>query len=108
MTRYAVSLTAHPVKGCRPLNHRDALSARRVVAAPCAQWAACEVAAPYLQAGLVVDWRAHRAGLRRIGRSWRGWFSPGDGDDGLSGVREPRRPHPSVGSAAAADKPRIA
>jgi hypothetical protein len=108
MTRYSVSLTVHPVKGCGPLNRRDAFSAHRVVKAPCAQWAACDLAAPYLNAGLQVEWRARRAGPRRIGRSWSGSFSPGDGDDGRSGVREPRRPHPPVGSAAAAKEPRIA
>lgn len=101
MARYRVSVRVWPVASCRPLNARDTFSARRVVLAPCAQEAACELAAPYVEAGLVVDWTVRRAGARRLGRRWSGRFVPDD-DDGTAGVREPRRPRPSAGSAAAA------
>jgi hypothetical protein len=52
-----------------------------------------------LSDGMVGIWTARRRGLRGLGRRWTGRFGPGD-DDGLSGVREPRRPRPSVGSAS--------
>ena len=46
-------------------------------------------------------WVAHRRGpLRIFGRSAGRWAG-GDDDDGLAGVREPRRPAPTAGSAAA-------
>jgi hypothetical protein len=102
MARYRVSLLVRPVSSCPPLNRRDALPARRVVRAPCAREAACELARPYLDAGLVVDWTARRAGLRRRGRRRCGQFVPGDGDDGTAGVREPRRPYSPAGDALAA------
>ncbi len=79
----------------------DGLTMTRVVAARCAQAAACEVATPYVDAGLCVDWSSRRTGLRGLGRRWSGRFVPGDGDDGLAGVREPRRPHPPAGTATA-------
>ena len=105
VARYRVSVRVWPVASCRPLNGRDTLSARRVVLAPCAQRAACEFAAPYVEAGLVVDWTVRRAGVRRFGRGWSGRFVPDDGDDGAAGVREPRRPRPSAGDAAVALDP---
>lgn len=105
MKRYRVSVRVWPVASCRPLNAQDTLSARRVVLAPCAQQAACDLAAPYVEAGLVVDWTVRRAGVRRLGRRWSGRFVPDDGDDGAAGVREPRRPRPPAGSAAAAVEP---
>ena len=50
-------------------------------------------------------WVARRRGpLRLFGRSGGRW--PGsDDDDGLAGVREPRRPAPTAGSAAVALDP---
>src|SRR5947209_15307633 len=91
MTEYRVSLRVWPVP----------TYAHRLMVAPCAQRAACELGTPYVEAGLVVDWRVRRVGVHRFGRRWSGRFVPGD-DDGLAGVREPRRPWPSAGSAAAA------
>jgi hypothetical protein len=105
MARYRVSVRVWPVASCRPLNARDSLSARRVIQAPCARDAARELAAPYVEAGLVVDWMVRRAGVRRLGRQWSGRFAPDDGDGGTAGVREPRRPRPPLGSAAAAVEP---
>jgi hypothetical protein len=102
MARYRVSLLVRPVPDCPPLNARDAIPARRVVPAPCAREAACKLARPYLDAGLVVDWTVRRAGVRGLGRRWCGQFVPGDGDDGTAGVREPRRPQPPAGNATAA------
>jgi hypothetical protein len=100
---FRVTLRVLPVRSCRPLNARDALTARRVVQAPCARVAACQLAKPYVDAGLVVEWSA-----RRLGRRWRGSFVPDDGDDGSAGVREPRRPRQPTGSAAAAIEPSAA
>jgi hypothetical protein len=100
MARYQVSLNVLPVQSCPPLNEHDGIGARRTLKAPCARDAAGALAAPYLDAGLVVDWKVRRTGLLRLGRRWHGQFAPG-GDDGLAGVREPRRPRPSNGSAAA-------
>lgn len=102
MARYAVSLLVRPVPPCPPLNERDALPSRQVVRAPGARAAACELAEPYLGAGLVVDWTVRRARLCRLGRRWSGQFVPGDGNDGVAGVREPRRPRPPAGAATAA------
>jgi len=104
MARYRVTLHVLPVGSCRPLNGRDPLTASRVVEAPCAQRAACELARPYIDAGLTVDWSVRRSGVRRLGRHWQGRFTP-DGDDGLGGVREPRRPYPPIGSATATIDP---
>ena len=105
MARYKVTVRVGDVTSCAPRHFRDGLTARRSVHAPCAQAAACELAAPYVDAGLAVDWTVRRAGLRRLGRRWSGRFVPDDGD-GLAGVREPRRPYPSAGSAGAvADVP---
>ena len=101
MARYSVTLRVLPVPSCATLNARDALTARRVVQAPCARAAACLLAAPYVEAGLIVDWRARRSGIRQLARRWSGWFVPDGGDDGSAGVREPRRPRPSTGSASA-------
>ena len=51
-------------------------------------------------------WVARRVGpLGRLLRSATGRWSIGGDDDGLGGVREPRRPAPSAGSAAAAVDP---
>ncbi len=102
---YRVTVRVLPVRSCRPLNARDVLTARRLVLAVCARAAACELAAPYVDAGLVVDWAVRRAGLRRLGRRWSGTFIPDGGDDGSAGVREPRRPYPSAGGAAVALEP---
>ena len=53
-------------------------------------------------------WTARRRGpLRLLGRSGGLWHG-GDDDDGLAGVREPRRPAPTAGSAAAAADPDVA
>ena len=50
-------------------------------------------------------WFARRRGpLRLFGRSGGRWPG-GDDDDGLAGVREPRRPAPTAGSAAVALDP---
>ena len=50
-------------------------------------------------------WVARRRGpLRLFGRGGGRWSAGGD-DDGLAGVREPRRPAPTAGSAAAAADP---
>ena len=100
MARYKVLLQAHPT-ACTPLNARDAVEAHGLVSAPCARDAAREVAAPYVGLGLTVDWQVRRAGIGRAGRRWRGQFAPDGGDDGKAGVREPRRPRPSPGSASA-------
>jgi len=50
-------------------------------------------------------WTARRRGLLGLGRRNSGRWSIGDGDDGLGGVREPRRPIPPAGSASAAIDP---
>jgi hypothetical protein len=104
MTRYVVRIRVSPVAGCRPLNRKDALTARCIVTAAGAPQAACQVAAPYLDSGLVVDWNVRRAGIRGLGQRCSGRFVPGD-DNGTAGVREPRRPYPPAGSASAALDP---
>jgi hypothetical protein len=102
MSRYLVTMRAMaPVPSADVLEPSHAVAARRVIEAPCARLAACDIARPYVDAGLVVDWSARRAGLRRVGRRWSGRFTPNDGDDGLAGVREPRRPHPPAPGLAA-------
>ena len=53
-------------------------------------------------------WVARRRGPLGLGRRATGRWSPGEDDDGLGGVREPRRPAPSAGSAAAAVDPNAA
>lgn len=103
--RYRVTAHMLPARSCPPLNSRDTLIARRVVQAPCARAAACQLAEPYVAAGLVVDWSARRAGVRRLAQRWRGLFIPDNGEDGTAGVREPRRPRTPVDSAAAAREP---
>lgn len=51
-------------------------------------------------------WVARRTGPRRLlGVTTGRWSGGGNDDDGLGGVREPRRPAPSAGSAAAALDP---
>ena len=47
-------------------------------------------------------WTARQLGLLGRRRRSAGRFSPGDGDDGLGGVREPRRPIPPTFSASLA------
>jgi hypothetical protein len=42
-----------------------------------------------------------------MGQQWSGRLTPGD-DDGLSGVREPRRPAPSTGTLSVALNPDVA
>jgi hypothetical protein len=72
----------------------------RVASAPCADAAARRVIGQAgWSDGMVGIWTARQRGLRGLGRRWTGRFGPGD-DDGLSGVREPRRPRPSAGSAS--------
>jgi hypothetical protein len=52
-------------------------------------------------------WSARQLGLLGLRRRSSGRLSPGDDDDGLGGVREPRRPIPPTFSAALAlDLPR--
>jgi hypothetical protein len=99
VTRYRVAVLAAP-----PTWAGTAQCARRTVESSCAHLAACELATPYVEAGLVVDWTVRRAGLGRFGRRWMGRFTPDD-DDGAAGVREPRRPRPPAGSAAAIPDP---
>jgi hypothetical protein len=53
-------------------------------------------------------WAARRRGPLGVGRRSTGRWTPGGDDDGLAGVREPRRPLPSAGSAAAAVDPHAA
>ncbi|MEA5456139.1 hypothetical protein SPF06_15495 [Sinomonas sp. JGH33] len=70
---------------------------------PSARAAAFELSRIYLGSGWAVEWTARPIGLAWPGRRWSGRFAPSGGDDdGLSGVREPRRPYPPVGSARAA------
>jgi hypothetical protein len=48
-------------------------------------------------------WSVRRRGVLGSGRRLRGsWAGHDPGDDGLGGVREPRRPLPPTGSASAA------
>ena len=47
-------------------------------------------------------WSARQLGLLGLRRRSAGRLSPGDDDDGLSGVREPRRPIPPTFSASLA------
>lgn len=47
-------------------------------------------------------WTSRQLGLFGLGRRSSGRMSLGGDDDGLSGVREPRRPLPSSGSASIA------
>ena len=49
-------------------------------------------------------WTVRRRGVLRRGRRMTGRWN-GSGDDGLGGVREPRRPMPPAGSASAALDP---
>jgi hypothetical protein len=50
-------------------------------------------------------WQARRKGLLGLGARVAGRWSLGDDDDGLGGVREPRRPIPPAGHAAVALDP---
>jgi hypothetical protein len=50
-------------------------------------------------------WVARRRGPLGLGRRTTGRWHAGGDDDGLAGVREPRRPAPTAGSAAAAIDP---
>jgi hypothetical protein len=62
--------------------------------------AACDVmAGAGLDDGWVGIWTVRRKGPLPGRRRWTGRFGWGD-DDGLGGVREPRRPKPSAGSAS--------
>jgi hypothetical protein len=55
---------------------------------------------------MVGIWTVRRRGPLGIARRWTGRFGTGTGgDDGLAGVREPRRPLPPTGTAAAALDP---
>ena len=47
-------------------------------------------------------WTARQLGLLGLRRRSAGRLSPGDDDDGLGGVREPRRPTPPIFSASLA------
>jgi hypothetical protein len=54
-------------------------------------------------------WVARRRGPLRLWRTATGhWSVGGDPDDGLGGVREPRRPRPPSGSATAVADPHAA
>jgi hypothetical protein len=107
MSRYLVSIEATPPTLPSDAAPARTLRARGVVVAPCANAAARDLASYYLSAGLVVEWRVRRTGLRRMGQQWSGRLIPGD-DDGLSGVREPRRPAPSTGTLSVALDPDVA
>lgn len=62
--------------------------------------------APQLQLTRPPTWVARRTGLRGLlTRLTRGRGGGSGDDDGLGGVREPRRPHPPVGSTAIALDP---
>jgi hypothetical protein len=50
-------------------------------------------------------WRAKRTGRLGLGQRTAGHWSIGDDDDGLGGVREPRRPIPPTGHASIALDP---
>jgi hypothetical protein len=80
---------------------RAGIGIRRVVKADDAEHAATQVLwESEVTAEMVGIWSARRRGVLGLGRRWSGRF--GGNDDGLSGVREPRRPRPSAGSASAA------
>ena len=66
--------------------------------------------APSVRLARPAVWVARPVGpLGRLRRPATGrWRPQGDDDDGLDGVREPRRPYPSAGSASAAADPNAA
>jgi hypothetical protein len=104
VARYVVAAKVGSLESLRS-NPRTGQLVRRTVTARCATDAVCELVTQYVAAGLVVDWTVRRAGPLRLGRRWSGRFVPEGGDDGSAGVREPRTPRPSAGSAAAAVDP---
>jgi hypothetical protein len=67
---------------------------------------ACEVTAPMRELSRCGIWTMRRRGMLRVGRRMSGtWTGRERGDDGLGGVREPRRPLPSAGSSSIALDP---
>jgi len=73
------------------------LSVRRTVSAPDPWWAASELIDALVTDGMVGIWCVKRRGLLGVGRRVSGRINQ-SGDDGLAGVREPRRPLPSTGN----------
>jgi len=63
-----------------------------------------DVTAPMQELSRCGIWTVRRRGVLRRGRRLSGRWTGGE-DDGLGGVREPRRPLPSAGSASAALDP---
>jgi len=62
-----------------------------------------EVMAPLRELSRCGIWTMRRRGVLGIGRRMDGaWTGTDGGDNGLGGVREPRRPLPPTGSASAA------
>ena len=67
---------------------------------------ACRVTGTMSELSRCGIWTVRRRGaLRRARRMQGAWSGLEGGDDGLGGVREPRRPMPSTGSASAALDP---
>jgi len=62
-----------------------------------------DVTAPMRELSRCGIWTVRRRGMLPIRRRVTGaWTGLGRGDDGLGGVREPRRPMPSAGSGSVA------
>ena len=66
---------------------------------------AFDVMAPMRELSRCGIWTARRRGVLGRGRRVNGGWTGPDGEDGLGGVREPRRPMPSTGSASVALDP---
>jgi len=64
------------------------------------------VTAPMRELSRCGIWTVRRRGMLPVRRRVTGaWMGLGRGDDGLGGVREPRRPMPSAGSSSVALEP---
>lgn len=94
MTRFEVS-----VNTVVPGSPGAGISVQRVVPAVDHCAAAHDVIDALVTDGMVGIWSVRRRGLLGLGRRWSGQIDR-SGDDGLSGVREPRRPRPSTGAGA--------